>query len=228
MRKIMPLYEDNHLIIVNKPAGYLVQGDKTGDLPLNEIVKEYIRITYKKPGDAYLGTIHRLDRPASGVLIFAKTSKALIRMNKLFAENKIEKIYWMLSEELAPESEAKLTHYLIKDRNKNTSRAFVKEKKGAKKSTLKYSLQKSINGNQLYVIKLETGRPHQIRVQMATIGCPIIGDVKYGAPKPLDDSSIALHCRSISFIHPVSKEKIFVHAPFPHHPVWQNFKTIDE
>jgi 23S rRNA pseudouridine1911/1915/1917 synthase len=228
MRITRPLYEDNHLIIVNKPAGYLVQGDKTGDLPLNEIVKEYIRVTYKKPGAAYLGTVHRLDRPASGALIFAKTSKALSRMNKLFVDHDIEKKYWILTEEMAKEPEAKLTHYLVKDKNRNYTKAYTEQKKSTKKSVLNYTLKRSINGIQLYEIFLETGRPHQIRAQMAKIGCPVLGDVKYGAKKVLSDANIALHCRSLRFIHPVSKEEVFVKAALPNHQVWQNFQTIED
>ena len=223
MLKIKPIYEDNHLIAINKPASYLVQGDRTGDLPLNEMVKEYIRVTYRKPGAAYLGTVHRLDRPATGVLIFAKTSKALTRMNKMFSDRKLDKKYWILTRVLAPDTKDKLTHYLKKDHRKNVTRVYDKEVKGSKKSVLSYKLMTSYDRVNLYEIHLETGRSHQIRAQMSTVGCPIIGDLKYGAKKPLDDASIALHCRSISFIHPVSKENITIVAPLPRLHIWKPF-----
>ena len=227
MPQIKPLYEDNHLIAINKPVGFLVQGDKTGDPPLNELVKEYIRLTYNKPGAAYLGTIHRLDRPASGVLIFAKTSKALGRMNRLFADRKIVKKYWMLTNGIVQEHDSKLIHYLFKDRKKNYSKVYDIERPGLKKAILHYSLTGSLKGVQLYEINLETGRSHQVRAQMAKIGCPVLGDLKYGANEALSDSSIALHCRSMLFSHPVSKQEISIIAPLPQNKIWSGFRNIE-
>ena len=209
------LYEDNHLVIVNKLAGDIVQGDKTKDQPLSEKVKKYIKEKYKKPGEVYLGTIHRLDRPVSGAIIFAKTSKSLTRMNKMFQDKKIQKTYWALCYEKPEEVSGKLTHYLIKDSKKNKTKAHNYEFKNSKKAELSYRFIKSINDKALIEINPLTGRSHQIRVQLSSIGCIIKGDLKYGAMLPNSDKSICLHSRKVEFIHPVSKEKISVIAPLP-------------
>lgn len=202
------LYEDNHLIAVNKKSGELVQGDKTRDEPLCDKVKAYLKEKGDKPGEAFIGVIHRLDRPVSGVVIFAKTSKALVRMNKLFEEKQIQKSYWAVVKERPPVHEDTLIHYIAKDEEKNKAHAYSREKKGAKYSELSYHMNVSLYGKHLLDIYPKTGRPHQIRIQLATIGCPIVGDLKYGYPKPMRDKSICLHAKSIAFIHPVKDEKI--------------------
>lgn len=218
------LYEDNHLIIVNKAAGEIVQGDKTGDKPLSEIVKEYLKVKYNKPGNVFCGVTHRLDRPTSGVVVFAKTSKALTRMNHLFREGTVEKTYWAIVKERPPKEEDVLTHYLIKNEKINKSTAHVTEKPRTKKAVLHYRLAAASRDYHLLEIDLETGRHHQIRVQLAKIGCPIKGDLKYGARRSNPDGSISLHARSVSFVHPVSKETINVIAPVPDDPLWKAFE----
>lgn len=226
MRGLQVLYEDNHLIAVNKPAGVLVQGDETGDRPLSEYVKDYIKDRYKKPGAVFLGTIHRLDRPVSGVTIFARTSKALGRMNKLFQERNIRKVYWALTEQRPEPLSGHLVHYIEKDRQKNFAHAYSKPKGDAKKSELDYSLLAAIGSHNLIEVKPKTGRPHQIRVQLARLGCPIRGDVKYGFPNPNPDGSIHLHCRSLSFEHPVKKEPVVITAnPDEEDEVWKLFRA---
>ena len=220
------IYEDNHLIAVNKPAGYLVQGDKTGDLPLVEIVKTYIKLRYKKPGDVFLGLIHRIDRPVSGVVIFARTSKALIRMNELFQKRKIEKKYWAVTKQRPEPISGEIRHYLLKDRTKNKTRAFDrigKKTAKAKLSYLTYQLIGEVEGNHLVEILPQTGRPHQIRVQLAQINCPIIGDIKYGYKKANPDGSIHLHSRELNFIHPVKKEAVKIVAEIPQGQIWDKF-----
>lgn len=209
------LFEDNHLIIVNKKAGDIVQGDKTRDKPLSDKVKLYIKKKYNKPGDVFLGTIHRLDRPVSGAIVFAKTSKALTRMNKMFQDKTIQKTYWALCSQKPNENSGKLIHYLIKDTQKNKTKAHNQEINGGKKSELLYKYLKDQKGKALIEVKPLTGRPHQIRVQLATMKCIIKGDLKYGALLPNSDKSICLHSRKVEFIHPVSKEKISVIAPLP-------------
>ena len=208
IENLQVIYEDNHLIAINKPAGLLVQGDRTGDTPLSEMVKLYIKFRYHKPGDVFLGLIHRLDRPVSGVLLFARTSKALSRMNKLFKERKVEKCYWAVSKTRPQPIEGQLQHYLLKDHKKNKSFALRqpgKKSQGAKLSKLNYKLLAELGGDHLIEVIPYTGRPHQIRVQLSSIGCPIIGDLKYGFPQANADGSIHLHSRSLSFIHPVKK-----------------------
>ena len=220
------LYEDNHLIAVNKPAGMLVQGDKTGDMPLTEYVKNYIREKYNKPGNIFLGLPHRIDRPVSGVLLLAKTSKALSRLNKAFREKKIQKTYWAIVKNPPPKQCDTLRHFLIKNQQKNKSRAYTKETKNVKEAILKYELLK--NFDQYYLLKInpQTGRHHQIRVQLATINCPIKGDLKYGFPRTNPDASIHLHARQIDFIHPVKKESITIIAPVPQHDnLWLFFES---
>lgn len=220
------LHEDNHLIAVNKPAGWLVQGDITGDTPLSEYVKTYIKIRYKKPGEVFLGVVHRLDRPVSGVVIFARTSKALTRMNDLFKERKIEKTYFAITAVRPDPIQGHLTHYILKNNEKNVAKAYDKignRTKAAKKSDLDYELIGEVGNLHLLKINPITGRPHQIRVQLASIGCPIWGDVKYGFQRPNRDGSIHLHCRSLAFEHPVKKEPVYIEAEVPNEQLWNEF-----
>ena len=220
------LHEDNHLIAVNKPGGWLVQGDSTGDKPLSEFVKGYIKDRYNKPGDVFLGVIHRLDRPVSGVVVFARTSKALERMNRLFAERKIEKTYWAVTGERPEPISGHLTHYILKDRKRNIAKAYDqvgKRTKDAKKADLDYELIGSIGDNHLIKVMPKTGRPHQIRVQLSKLGCPIRGDIKYGFPKANWDATIHLHARSLSFLHPVKKEPVLIEAEAPDEQIWNLF-----
>ena len=214
------LYEDNHLIIVNKRAGDIVQGDKTGDKPLSEVVKSYIKDKYQKPGNVYLGVAHRLDRPTTGVVVFAKTSKALPRLNKIFAEKDAKKTYWALIKQLPPKTEDTLIHWLRKNPKNNKSTAYNKEIAEGKKAILHYKILKELDRYYLLEIELETGRHHQIRSQLSSIGCPIKGDLKYGFDRSNPDASISLHARGLSFIHPVSNKKIDVEAPLPEDPLW--------
>ena len=209
------LYEDNHLVIVNKVAGDIVQGDKTKDRPLSEKIKAYIKNKYNKPGEVYLGTIHRLDRPVSVAIVFAKTSKALTRMNKMFQDKTVQKTYWALCSDEPEDKSGKLIHYLVKDTKKNKTKAHSNEVKNSKKAELNYRFIKFKNGKALVEVNPLTGRPHQIRVQLSSIGCIIKGDLKYGAMLPNSDKSICLHSRKVEFIHPVSNEKISVTAPLP-------------
>lgn len=225
------IFEDNHLIAVNKPAGILVHPDDTADITLEEMVKEYIKVRYKKPGAVFLGTIHRIDRPVSGTIVFARTSKALTRMNELFKQRAVEKKYWAITQQRPQMLEGSLEHYLAKDRQKNQAMLFetlssrAKASK-AKKARLHYKLIASADNRNLLEVSLETGRPHQIRVQLAHIGCPIVGDLKYGAPFALHDASIGLHSRSISFVHPVKKTPVFISADPPQHVEWTRFADV--
>ena len=215
------LYEDNHLIIINKRAGDLVQGDKTLDTPLSEIVKEYIKETYHKPGNVFLGVPHRLDRPTTGIVIFTRTSKALERLNAMLREKRIQKTYWAIVKQTPKHEKDTLVHFLRKNARNNKSSVFRNEIAGSKKGILHYRLLKKLDRYFLLEVDLETGRHHQIRAQLSFIGCPIKGDLKYGFPRSNSDGSIHLHAREISFIHPVSKEKIHLKAPLPKDPVWQ-------
>ena len=215
------LYEDNHIIVVNKRAGDIVQGDKTGDTPLSDVVKAYIKDKYNKPGNVYLGVVHRLDRPTTGLVLFAKTSKALPRLNKLFAEKKANKTYWALVKNTPPKQNDRLAHWLRKNPKNNKSTAFDREVEGSKKAILSYSVLKSLDNFVLLHIDLETGRHHQIRCQLAKIGCPIKGDLKYGFSRSNKDASISLHARTLEFIHPVKKETISITAPVPSDSLWQ-------
>lgn len=218
------LYEDNHIIIINKLPGEIVQGDKTGDKPLSEIVKDYLKDKYNKPGNVFCGVTHRLDRPTSGVVIFAKTSKALSRLNEMFRKDSIDKVYWAIVKNRPSKIEDKLVHYLIKDEKKNKSSAFNTEKPNTKKAVMHYKLISTSQNYSLLEVNLETGRHHQIRCQLAKIGSPIKGDLKYGAERSNPDGSISLHAKSISFIHPVSKVKIEVTAPVPMDNLWKSFE----
>lgn len=215
------LYEDNHLIVINKKSGDIVQGDKTGDKPLPDFVKDYLKDKYNKPGNIFCGVIHRLDRPVSGIVIFAKTSKALSRMNQLFRDKEIQKTYWALVEEKPSKSDGRLENYLIKNQQKNKSRAVLKSQNGALRAVLDYRLIKNLNRYSLLEVKPITGRHHQIRVQLSHIGCIIKGDLKYGAKRSNKDASISLHAREISFIHPVKKETLKITAPVPKEPLWK-------
>ncbi|RCW92771.1 RluA family pseudouridine synthase [Winogradskyella arenosi] len=219
------IYEDNHIIVVNKRAGDIVQGDRTGDKPLSEVVKSYLKEKYKKEGNVYLGVVHRLDRPTTGIVMFAKTSKALPRLNKLFAEKTAKKTYWALVKNVPPQPEGTLVNWLKKNSKNNKSTAYGKEVNGSKKAILHYKLKQTLDNFYLLEIDLETGRHHQIRTQLAAIGCPIKGDLKYGFDRSNKDASISLHARTLSFVHPVKKEDIFITAPLPNDPLWKACNT---
>ena len=214
------LYEDNHIIIVNKRAGDIVQGDKTGDKPLSDVVKEYIKDKYNKPGNVYLGTVHRLDRPTTGLVIFAKTSKVLPRLNKLFLSKEIKKTYWAIVKNEPLKHDGTLINWLRKNPKNNKSKAHSKEVSESKKAILHYNVIKKLDNYFLLEVNLETGRHHQIRVQLSNIGCPIKGDLKYGFDRSNKDASISLHARHIEFIHPVKKELISFDAPLPNDTIW--------
>ncbi|WP_299012879.1 RluA family pseudouridine synthase [uncultured Polaribacter sp.] len=214
------LFEDNHIIVVNKNSGDIVQGDKTGDKPLSDVVKEYVKEKYNKPGNVFIGTVHRLDRPTSGIVIFARTSKALERLNKMLRDKTIDKTYWALVQNKPLQATNTLTNFLKKDTKKNKSFVYKKEIEGSKKAILHYKVAKKLDNYTLLEIDLETGRHHQIRTQLANIGCIIKGDLKYGAKRSNKDGSISLHARKIKFIHPVSKKNITIIAPTPKDPIW--------
>lgn len=218
------LYEDNHLIAVNKLPGEIVQGDKTGDIPLLENVREYIKKKYNKTGNVYTGLVHRLDRPVSGVTLFTKTSKGLSRMNELFREKETQKIYWAIVKNRPTADEGTLVHYLVKNEKQNKSYAYPGEVPNSKKAILHYKTIKSSDNYHLLEIVLETGRHHQIRCQMAAIGSAVKGDLKYGFPRSNPDGSISLHARSLSFIHPVKKSEVIIVANPPTDPLWDFFK----
>ena len=222
------LYEDNHLLVINKPAGWLVQGDRTGDQPLVDWGKDYLKKKYNKPGQVFLGVVHRLDRPVSGVVVFARTSKALPRMNQIFKSREVKKTYWALVQSAPPQPEGKLVHWLLKDSAKNKTKAYTTEKTEAKRSELTYRLLSRQANTYLLEVNPLTGRPHQIRVQLAAMGCPIIGDVKYGFSEPTTDASIGLHARSLSFVHPVRREPVTFQASVPELPLWQPFAAPSE
>ncbi len=217
------LYEDNHIIALNKRPSDIVQGDKTGDKPLSEKLKDYIKIKYDKPGNVFLGVTHRLDRPVSGVVIFAKTSKALSRINELLRERKIKKKYWAVVSNKPAEESGHLVHYLKKNQQKNMSFSFNEEGKDRLKAELLYKYISKSDKYHLLEVELLTGRHHQIRVQLSAIGCPVKGDLKYGAPRSNKDASIHLHARSLEFMHPVKKEKIVIVADPPGDPIWNYF-----
>ena len=220
------IYEDNHIIIVNKAPGEIVQGDKTGDVPLVEIVKEWLKEKFNKPGNVFCGVVHRLDRPVGGLVIFAKTSKALARMNDMFRNGEVEKTYWALSRNRPPQEQDRLEHYITSTEKNNKSYASLTPKKDSKKAVLSYKLLGASDRYNLIEVKLETGRKHQIRVQLSAIGCPIKGDLKYGDKRSNQDGSISLIARHIHFIHPVSGKEIDVTAPLPKDNLWQTFKDL--
>ena len=217
------VYEDNHIIIVNKTASEIVQGDKTGDTPLSETVKQYLKEKYQKPGNVFIGVTHRLDRPVSGLVVFAKTSKALERLNEMFRVGSVKKIYWAITKERPAQPEAELECWILRNEKMNKSFAYTKEVKGAKKAQLHYRHIAASQNFNLIEVELKTGRHHQIRCQLASIGCPIKGDLKYGAKRSNPDGSISLHARYVEFIHPVSKELIQITAPLPADKLWQSF-----
>ena len=215
------VYEDNHIIIVNKQSGEIVQGDKTGDRPLSDLVKDYIKEKYQKPGEVFLGVVHRLDRPVSGLVVFARTSKALTRLNKMFAEGQVHKTYWALVQNCPKEPEGTLENWLVRNEKQNKSYAYDRERPNAKKAILKYKVIGRTDNYTLVEVQLMTGRHHQIRCQLSTMGCPIKGDLKYGAKRSNPDGSISLQSHRVEFEHPVSHETIAIEAPLPHDPVWQ-------
>lgn len=220
--KVEVVYEDNHLIAVNKPSGVLVQGDKTRDTPLSEMVKEFLIEKYNKPGDAYLGVPHRIDRPTSGLVIFAKTSKSLVRLNKMFQEKNIQKTYWAITKNKPKKAEGQLIHFLKRNQEKNKSFAHFKKVDGGKEAELHFKLIMSLDHYHLLEIYPKTGRHHQIRSQLAAIDCPIKGDLKYGFDRSNKDASIHLHARGVRFTHPVSDEEITIVAPPPKKdPIWK-------
>lgn len=223
IENLQVLYEDNHLIIINKRAGDIVQGDKTGDKPLSEIIKDYLKQKYNKPGEVFLGVVHRLDRPTTGIVVFAKTSKALSRLNALFADKvAVEKTYWAITNNCPNPAEGSLIHWLTRNSEKNKSVAHTKEVNQSKKAILNYKVLKSLDNYYLLEIQLITGRHHQIRAQLAAVGCIIKGDLKYGAKRSNPDGSIHLHARRLNFIHPVKKEKIEIIAPVPDENLWKS------
>ncbi|MGL4994208.1 MAG: RluA family pseudouridine synthase [Bacteroidales bacterium] len=222
------IYEDNHIIIVSKSCSEIVQGDKSGDKPLSEIVKDWIKEKYDKPGNVFCGVTHRLDRPVSGLVIFAKTSKALSRLNEMFREHSIRKRYWAIVYNAPSKPEGELRHFMIKNEKQNKSYAYDTPKPGTKEAILNYKLIASSEKYHLLEIDLKTGRHHQIRCQLAKMGCVIKGDLKYGAPRSNPDAGISLHSRHVEFIHPVSKEPIILDAPVPDDALWNWFEEMIE
>ncbi|MCR4764850.1 MAG: RNA pseudouridine synthase [Bacteroidaceae bacterium] len=217
------IYEDNHIIIVSKEAGEIVQGDKTGDIPLSDTVKAYIKDKYNKPGNVFVGVPHRLDRPVSGIVVMARTSKALSRLSEMFRNGEVKKTYWAIVKNMPPKQEDELTHYLVRNEKLNKSFAYDKEVPNSKKAILHYKLIGKSDNYCLLEVDLKTGRHHQIRCQLAKIGCPIKGDLKYGAERSNPDGSICLHARRISFLHPVKKVMLEVEATVPQTTLWTSF-----
>jgi 23S rRNA pseudouridine1911/1915/1917 synthase len=220
IENLQVLFEDNHLIIINKRPGDIVQGDKTGDEPLSETVKAFLKKKYNKPGNVYLGVVHRLDRPTSGIVVFAKTSKALPRLNKMFAEKDAKKTYWAVVKNRPDEPEKRLVHWMKRNTKQNKSYANTKEVNESKQAILSYRLIKKLDNYYLLEIDLETGRHHQIRSQLTAIGCPIKGDLKYGFNRSNENGSIHLHARKLKLMHPVKKELLEIIAPLPNDPIW--------
>ena len=220
------VYEDNHIIVVNKTASEIVQADKTGDTPLSETVKQYLKEKYQKPGNVFLGVTHRLDRPVSGLVIFAKTSKALTRLNEMFRAGEVKKTYWAVVKNAPKESEGELVHFLVRNEKQNKSYAYDKEVPNSKKAVLDYRLIGRSDNYYLLEVDLKTGRHHQIRCQLAKMGCPIKGDLKYGSPRSNPDGSICLHARRVRFVHPVTKELIELKAPLPEGNLWKGFELF--
>jgi 23S rRNA pseudouridine1911/1915/1917 synthase len=215
------LHEDNHLIVVNKRVGDIVQGDKTGDKPLSDVVKEYIKDKYNKPGEVFLGVVHRLDRPTTGIVVFARTSKALTRMNELFSNRETKKTYWAVVKNKPAKAEDKLVHFIKRNEKNNTSKAHLKEVPDSKMASLEYKIIKELDNYYGLEIQLHTGRHHQIRAQLSAIGSPIKGDLKYGFDRSNPDGGIHLHARKLVFIHPVTKEEITIIAPTPEEIIWK-------
>jgi 23S rRNA pseudouridine1911/1915/1917 synthase len=220
------LYEDNHIIAINKKPGDIVQGDKTGDAPLSDFVKQYIKYTANKSGEVFLGTVHRIDRPVSGIVLFAKTSKALARLNEMFQKKEITKTYWAVVKNKPPQTAGKLEHFLLKDEVRNKSKAHINHVKNSLPSVLEYKVIASSEKYFLLEINPHTGRHHQIRAQLTAMGCPIKGDVKYGFDRTNDNASINLHARSVNFMHPVKKEIINIEAKPPEDNLWNAFLKI--
>lgn len=221
--KVTIVYEDNHIIVVNKTASEIVQGDKTGDTPLSEMVKAWLKEKYQKPGNVFVGVTHRLDRPVSGLVVFAKTGKALSRLNEMFRVGGVHKVYWAVVKNRPAETEGELVHWLVRNEKQNKSYAYDREVKNSKKALLRYRVIARSVHYHLLEVELMTGRHHQIRCQLAKMGCPIKGDLKYGAPRSNPDGSICLHARRVSFVHPVSKLPIELEAPLPAGDVWEAF-----
>ena len=220
------VYEDNHIIVVNKTASEIVQADKTGDTPLSETVKQYLKEKYQKPGNVFIGVTHRLDRPVSGLVIFAKTSKALTRLNEMFRTSEVKKTYWAVVKNAPKETEGELVHFLVRNEKQNKSYVYDKEVPKSKKAILDYRLIGRSENYYLLEVDLKTGRHHQIRCQLAKMGCPIKGDLKYGSPRSNPDGSICLHARRVRFTHPVSKELIELEAPLPEGNLWKGFELF--
>ncbi len=222
------VYEDNHIVIVNKSPGEIVQGDKTGDEPLVESLKRWLKEKYEKPGNVFCGVVHRLDRPVGGLVVFAKTSKALARLNEMFRQGEVKKTYWALSRNRPEPAEGRLVHFITTTERNNKSYASDTERRGSKKAVLSYRLIGCSDRYSLIEVNLETGRKHQIRVQLSAIGCPIRGDLKYGDKRSNPDGSISLLARRVCFVHPVSGKIIDVTAPLPDDSLWQAFKDVDK
>ena len=218
------LYEDNHIIIVDKESGEIVQGDKTGDIPLSDTVKAYIKEKYAKPGAVFLGVVHRLDRPVSGLVVFARTSKALSRLNNMFRNGEVHKTYWAIVQQRPEHEEGTLENWLVRNEKQNKSYAYQREVPNSKKAILRYKMIGQSERYYLLEVNLLTGRHHQIRCQLAAMGCPIKGDLKYGAKRSNPDGSISLLAHRVEFIHPVSKQHIVVESPLPEDNLWQNIK----
>ncbi|MDD5825041.1 MAG: RluA family pseudouridine synthase [Prevotellaceae bacterium] len=220
------IYEDNHIIVVNKESGEIVQGDKTGDTPLSDCVKDYLKRKYQKPGNVFLGVVHRLDRPVSGLVVFAKTSKALSRLNEMFRKGEVHKTYWAIVKNAPKEPSGRLTHWICRNEKQNKSYAYNSEVSGSKKAVLDYRLLASGDNYHILEIRLLTGRHHQIRCQLSAMGSPIRGDLKYGAQRSNPDGSISLLSRHVEFVHPVSKELVSLDAPLPKDNLWQKILNI--
>ena len=221
------LFEDNHYIAVNKRAGDLVQGDKTGDISLDQMTKDFVAEKYKKPNGAFLGVAHRLDRPVSGIVLFAKTSKGLERINRLFKSRDMHKIYWAVVRKRPENLEGTLIHWLVKDSKKNITKAYNHEVNGSQRAELNYKVVAELNGYYLIEVNPITGRPHQIRVQIASLGCPIVGDNKYGYPRGSLRRSICLHARKLEFLHPIKHEPVAIFAKLPEDGFWERFENLN-
>jgi len=220
------IFEDNHLIAVNKQAGELVQSDKSGDEALEDQVKAYIKDKYKKPGDVFLGVVHRIDRPTSGIVLFARTSKALVRLNKMMQDREIKKLYWVVVDNQPPKLSDTLTHYLVRDEEKNKSKAYDKAVKNSKEARLTYKILTYLSKYYVLEIDLHTGRHHQIRSQLAKINCHIRGDLKYGFPRSNTDGGIHLHARSLEFLHPIGNQPLLLVASLPNESLWNEVKKL--